>query len=416
MAESNTLDALKQGFEKVVPVVDRRTEVGPLSFVVCLVHCYFGDSKTFSLEAIRRFMMKQTGTKIKRSAFWERLGTARLGGFLNGVVVELMGRLKTTVGVGKALLEKLGVSGIVLVDSSSITLPDAAKGSWPGTRTSAGIKWHLAFDVLSGMMVWFQTTPTKVHDSNCFPEISSLVGKLVVFDLGYWDYGLLLALENARVFFLSRVKSNSVIMIKKVVKGLPKGYAGRSLFSVPLTRFRGRVVDVFIEKMHKGETLACRVVGFWNPHEGCYHWYATNLVAAAAIMYPLYRLRWQIELVFKSCKNSLNANEIPSAKKEIIQNLLLASIAAHLSSYTIFSIGLENLFEEQKLAVSVQRVAMVAVVLAEDFVNFLLRPSRKFYRKLLNLIKLFSDELFDPNYKNRETTIARLNRMLEEGA
>ena len=148
MAESNTLDVLKQGFEKVVPAVDGRTEVGPLSFVVCLVHCYFGDAKTFSLEAIRRFMMKQTGTKIRRSAFWERLGTARLQGFLNGVVVELMGRLKTTLGVGKSLLDTLEVSAILLVDSSSITLPDGAKWSWPGTRTSAGIKWHLSFDVL----------------------------------------------------------------------------------------------------------------------------------------------------------------------------------------------------------------------------------------------------------------------------
>lgn len=407
---------LKQCFEKVVPDEDGRAGIKPLAFVVCLVHCYLGDSKTFSLEAIRRFIMKQTQKKIGKSSFWERLTTIRLQKFLKGVVSELMIRLNTDSGVSNQLLMKLGVTGIRLFDSSSITLRNGARKYLRGTRTSAGIKWHCGFDVLSGLMIWYRLTPTKTHDRKCFPKIDSLVGKLVIFDLGYWDYGLLLALENAKVFFLSRVKSNAVIMIKEVVQGLSKQYAGRALFSVPLNRRRGQIIEVLIEKIYKGETLSCRVIGFWNPYEKCYHWYITNLTAAACIMYPLYRLRWQIELVFKACKNSLNANQIPSTKKPIIESLLLASLAAHLSSYTIFSNGLEHLDDEQKLAVSFQRVAKVAVILAQDFVKFLLNSSRKHFFELLEQIKFFSGELFDPNYKHRETTIMRLNRMLEEGA
>ncbi len=222
MTKSNTLDVLKQSFEKIIPAQDGRTRITPLSFVVCVVYCYLGDSRTFSLEAIRRFMMKQTRETISRSAFWERLATKRLQTFLTGVVAELMSELNASFGVGKDLLTRLGVSGICLFDSSSITLKDGAGKYFPGTRTSAGIKWHLGFDVLSGMMIWYRLTPTKTHDRKCFPKIDSLVGKLVIFDLGYWDYGLLLALEKAKVFFLSRVKSNAVIMIKEVVQGLAK--------------------------------------------------------------------------------------------------------------------------------------------------------------------------------------------------
>ncbi len=91
-------------------------------------------------------------------------------------------------------------------------------------------------------------------------------------------------------------------------------------------------------------------------------------------------------------------------------------MAAHLSSYTIFSIGLENLDDEQKPAISFQRIAKVAVVLAQDFVRFLLSSSREHFFHLLEKIKIFSDDLFDPNYKHRETSIMRLNRILEEGA
>ncbi len=233
MANRNTLDVLKQCFEKVVPANDERAGIGPLSFVVCLVHSYLGDAKTNSLEAIRRFTMKHTGKKIARSSFWERLTTARLQRFLSELAAEMMARLNVTFGVSKTLLGKLGVSGIRLLDSSSITLRKGARWDWPGTRTKAGIKWHLVLDVLSGRMVWFRLTPTRTSDHAVFPEISSLVGQLIIFDLGYGDYGLLLDLKKAGAFFLSRVKSNAVITVKEVVEGLPKGYAGNISVAQP---------------------------------------------------------------------------------------------------------------------------------------------------------------------------------------
>ena len=95
MATRNTLEVLKQCFEEVVPRHDKRTTIAPLSFVVCLVYTYLGDSKTFSLEAIRRGMMHHLKTRISRSAFWERLARHRLQTLLQGVVAQLMGTLTT---------------------------------------------------------------------------------------------------------------------------------------------------------------------------------------------------------------------------------------------------------------------------------------------------------------------------------
>jgi siroheme synthase (precorrin-2 oxidase/ferrochelatase) len=62
----------------------------PLEFIVCLVFCYLGDSKTFALEAIRRFMKTSLDKEISRSAFWERLAGDRLKNHLRNVVAELM--------------------------------------------------------------------------------------------------------------------------------------------------------------------------------------------------------------------------------------------------------------------------------------------------------------------------------------
>ena len=414
MSQSNMLEVLKQCFEKIVPSQDARTTINPLEFIVCLVFCYLGDSKTFALEAIRRFMKAALDKEISRSAFWERLAGDRLKNQLRRVVAELMVTLTSPITRGGQLLKQLGVTDIWLHDSSSITLCASAKEHFPGTRTAAGIKWHGSFDLLRGMLTWFQLTPTATHDRNCFPPVELLKGKLIIFDLGYWDYGLLYAIEKAGGFFLSRLKSNAVVHIVEVIQGLPKQVIGQALLSLNLSHKKDNIIEVITTKVYEGQLLRYRVIGFWNPVEKGYHWYITNLVAAAYLMYPLYRLRWQIELIFKACKNSLNANQITSSDENIIESLLLASIAAHLSSCTLFNIGIEQLEEKKQWAISFQRVAKVAVVLARDFILFLLNSSRDHFDNLLHKIKLFANEMYDPNYKKRETSLMRINRLLSE--
>ena len=67
---------------------------------------------------------------------------------------------------------------------------------------------------------------------------------------------------------------------------------------------------------------------FWNPIEKTYHLYVTNLKVSAKIIYPLYRLRWQIELFFKASKTSLALKDMPSSNKNIIQSMMLLTIAS----------------------------------------------------------------------------------------
>lgn len=413
MRENDTLIAMKECFEKVVPAKqDKRTSAPLLDFIINFIFCFFQDSKTFSLESIRRKMIKSLGKSYSRSAFWERLSRNRLKNFLRNIVAELMRNLHAPIGISNNILNLLDVKGIRLVDSSSITLKECAKEIFPGTFTSASIKWHACFDLLTGAMTWFQLTPGKVHDRRCFPDINSLQGMLVIFDLGYYDYNLLYLIEKANGFFLSRLKSNAAIVIEKVIHGLPQNIVGERLLSLNFAKSNEEIVEVITKKSHDGDHFFFRVIGFWNPGEKCYHWYITNLKVAAFLIYPLYRLRWQIELIFKACKNSLDASEIPSANANIIENLLLSSIAAYLCSHTLLNVCKEQLSEEEQLATSFQRAAKVSVTLSEDFSTFILSPSQKNLNNLIEKIKLFATELFDPNYKRRETSLMRVYRLL----
>ena len=236
----------------------------------------------------------------------------------------------------------------------------------------------------------------------------------MIVDLGYWDFNLFWEIKRVGGFFLSRIKANTVVYVTKIVHGkISQKYIGHSLLSIPFRRKRADILELGIEKICNKGTLACRAIGFWNPVAKNYHWYITNLTVAAHLIYPLYRLRWQIELIFKACKQSLNANRITSSHKNIIQNLLLASIAAHLASHTILQIIMPQLTKMQQLAVSVQRTAKVAALLANDFIQFLITGSKQYAHILLGKILLFADEIFDPNFRHRQTSLACLNTLLE---
>lgn len=363
MIKKNSLEILKQSFEGILPSKDGRTSISPLEFIIALVFCYLGDSKISSLESIRREMKNNLNKSIKKSAFWERLAGNRTKGYLKDIVAKLMSEFSSTLLTGNNILKQLNVSAIWIIDSSTITLKDGAKGCYPGSGSAAGIKWHACFDALSGTMEWFQLSPSSTNDRKCFPDLALLKNKLIIFDLGYYDYGLLLAIDKAGGFFLSRLKSNATVTLVEVIKGVPKKAIGKSLLSLNFSRKKEAIIEVIIKKVSKKEILQCRAIGFWNPDKKQYHWYLTNLIVVAPLIYPLYRVRWQIELIFKACKNSLNANQITSENKNIIESLLLASITSYLSTYTILDNSMFHITENKRHSISYQRICKIAVIL-----------------------------------------------------
>ena len=62
--------------------------------------------------------------------------------------------------------------------------------------------------------------------------MQSRKGLLSLFDLGYGDYGLLLAIEQEGGFFLSRVKNGSVLPIAEVLSGLSSRHPGSDLMKI----------------------------------------------------------------------------------------------------------------------------------------------------------------------------------------
>jgi len=413
------LSRFKQSLD-TIPESDARASIGPRAFITALVFSFLADRGARSLESIRRNVKKATGTDMARSSFWERMATRRLLYFLAQLAEEA---IRNMAGVTfpatkiEALLILLQVKGILMVDSSSMSLPKMAGAVLPGPRKNvapAVIKWHSCFDLLKGTVKWFDLSAGTSHDQNHFPDLNLLVGMLVIFDLGYCDYCLLQAIANVGGFFLCRVKTNAIVQIGEVVSGLPKKYRGKLLFGKHLSKGES-IIEV--KGLFKEGLFEWRVIGFWNPIDEVYHWYATNLLVPAKLIYPLYRLRWQAELLFKMAKSSLRLSEITSADANIVQSLVLASIVATtLANPLALVMARFNQLEKKQLQMpSLQRAGTVVVQMSRELMAFFLDGRRANLTLLTKQLKLFSNEIFDPNRK-RETSIQRVFRMASEMA
>lgn len=416
MSDTKSINQLIELFLSIIPKNDNRIKIGYPEIVAYLVFNFSTDNKQSSIDGIRRKILAKTGLSISRGAFWERLAGNPLKKILESLVLTLMAN---TIGVALSTsktLDLLKIAGIFIVDSSTIILTDSAEKNYPGTRNKAGIKWHACFDLFSGKSVWFKLSESRKHDSNFFPPLELFIGKLIIFDLGYFEYQLMIDLQTIGAYFLCRLKTNSVVFIEDCVTGFKKNQIGLSLLSVcNSNEFKGKILEAMVKSTTKNNTiLHCRAIGFWNENEKCYHWYLTNLLVDAKLIYPLYRLRWQIELIFKACKNSLNASAIPSANPNMIQTFLLASIAAHLSSQSIHEVALNALSHEKGLAITFQRIAFILVDLKDKFIDCIVNPIQENIERLIRSIHHMKNELYDPNYKKRETSKARIYRLLTE--
>lgn len=414
----NTLRDLQKRFA-AIPNNDPRAKIGCGSLITVLVFFFKRDRHIRTLESLRILVQEQFKTTISRGGFWERLAAKKLRDTLEALVGSMIQTISHKLLISQCLLKILGVSSILLLDSSSSTLPKAAKKVFPAPRNNvapASVKLHLCFDIIKGAVEWFNITEATSHDRNSFPEIKSLMGKLIIFDLGYWDYGLLAQIIEVGGFFLSRVKSSASIEVVKVIEGLPRHFEGwGDLFDRKFPDKHSKIVEIIGGFSQNCKPIfQARVIGFWNPSAKKYHWYVTNLSAPAKIIYPLYRLRWQIELIFKSLKATFRLADFTTANTNIIHALLYSALIATIIAHPIAFILAEEHKASKVAAPSFQRAAIVISSCAKLFIEYLLSKSNLDLHVLTQELGRQTYELFDPNYKKRKSSLMQIIQLAQE--
>ena len=293
------------------------------------------------------------GLSLRQTAAWaETVGVASISD------VALLKRLRAASGwLGQLLGEKLAERAAAASDTRTdlhLRLVDATVVSEPG---STGTDWrvHMGFDLRRFAIDHVELTTVKGGET--LKRFCIAPGEVVVGDQGYSHCKGLAAVVASGGDFLIRMNWQNVPLdcpdgtqfhLLENLRRLAEGEVGE--FSVMVApKGKGRVTPfparlVAVRKTEpaaqaartralKERSRKCRTPDPRTLEAASYFLVLTSLSSAQlapAQVLETYRLRWQIELVFKRLKGLLDLGELPAKDPRLIQTYIYAKLLAAL--------------------------------------------------------------------------------------
>lgn len=217
------------------------------------------------------------------------------------------------------------------LDSTTISLC-LSVFDWAKYRTTKGaLKLHTLLDVRTAIPEVIVTSDGKKSDIAAAQRLDlSMFEKrsILVFDRGYIDYGWWHEINKAELFFVSRIKTNTMITVLGQHKE-PNTASGIL-----------KDARVWIGEHYGYEAYpeAVRMVVYHDAERGETFTYLTNNFELAALDIALiYKNRWQVELFFKWIKQHLKIKTfLGTSKNAVLTQIWVAMIYYLLLAYIKF--------------------------------------------------------------------------------
>jgi len=300
----------------------------------------FSAGKVRTIAGLRRVYERVSRTTLEESSFYCRFTPALvrlLRQLLDGVLQQSWG------------LSRPQFRDILIADSTVIRLHELLAKAFPACRTNhtrAAAKVHVVMCVAGAGKQTVKVTAERRHDRRALVLGPWARGKLLLFDLGYFDFRLFRRLDEIRGYFVSRLKrsSNPVIVAQnRRWRGRSVAVVGQCIWDV-VDRLQREELDVTVQvrsrhRVYAGrcssEVRTFRVVGVRDEASGEYHLYITNIGVEAlqpADIARVYAVRWEVELLFKELKSHYRLDQIPSRKRAVVEAMLYAALLSLAAS------------------------------------------------------------------------------------
>ncbi len=316
--------------------VQRRSKLTGAAFVQTLVFGALANAQAALPELAQ--VAAAVGVAISPQGLDQRC-TEAAAVFLEQVLAAAVQEVVAADPVAIPLLERFGA--VVLLDSSTIILPDALGLWWPGcggstaAHTAAALKVHVRFDLCQGTLTGPLLTDGRTHESTTPLQTAPLPpGALRIADLGFFDLDVLAQLTQDDVFWLGRLHRTTALFDasgqrREVLDLLAT--QGADTVDLPITlgvhhRLPARLLAVRVppqvaaqrrrrarkEARDKGRTPTAATLAWcdWTLLVTNTPTHRLSLQEALVLL----RARWQVELLFKLWKSHGRVDESRSAK------------------------------------------------------------------------------------------------------
>jgi len=300
-----------------------------------------GAHKSEYISDVLRTLNNNEGWSIRYKPFWNRLAKLAFPRFMKTLFEELCRELAIRVLKRDRDGDVSCFSEIYIDDGSSFALADGLRRFFPGRfrKTSpAAVELHAHMSVLKDEMLCVTLAPDKEGERQYLPPATSLPRhSLSLRDRGYIDLEYFEELAKPEAYLICRAKTNLNPTIVKVIAGLPRRLArkwqGKQLQTLRDSKLR-RDLDLLVEwPRPDNRTLVLRLCIRYVPEKKSWTWLLNNIpvdLVDADVIGRLYRLRWQIELVFKTWKSYANLHGFQTENRSIAEGFIWASLCASL--------------------------------------------------------------------------------------
>lgn len=372
-----------------------------------------------SLRALAIVLCALCGEAVSKQAVAKRIGKPWVEFLKQMLALALCIRLKTVS------TEPLfaAFNRVLLHDSSTLPLPDALAPYYPGSRNQNGrhsqAKVQAVLDIKSRSYVSFSLTPFTRNDQAAAPDVLTLLepGDLVIRDLGYFVLRTLKDIADGGAFFISRYRYGCSLYDSHGPLNLPgllkkEGRLDRRVYIGSSERLPVRLVAVPVPPEIAGrrrQALQQNRDRRLNPskdHLFALGWeiFITNVteeVWTADQIGEIYRLRWRIEIVFKTWKSHFGLTSYGhSASRFQVESLIYTRLISILLFNTVVYNPLHTQIDGQ------YALKLSLLKLSAFFVNYhWLIPTivRSINKRLLDdILTRFCtyDKRKRPNYEN----------------
>lgn len=367
--------------------VVRRRRIGAVPFFWTLI-LGFGADRTRTLAGLRRAFESATGRTVVPSAFYHRFnaGLVRLLRAVLSEVIAKVGRQEKNLDGALS-----GFKDVLASDSTVIRLHEMLKKAFPACRTNhtlAALKAHVILSVRGAGAKSVKLTSERVHDGPVLRAGRWVKDRLLLFDLGYHRFQLFACIDREGGYFVTRLKKSD----NPLVTGLNQNPRGRKVSLLGhrlkplLKKLKRSVIDVEVELSYRkrkyggsrsGATYRCRLVGIFNEETKCHHTYLTNIPPSrlsARQVAETYKARWLVELLFRELKTRYRIDQMPSAKRHVVEALILAAFITVLVAQRLHQEAVRRLLKLRH-RLRTERWAAVFATFAGEILRLLLAPA-----------------------------------------
>src|SRR3972149_3297691 len=260
-----------------------------------------------------------------------------LKNLLKAIMIESL-KLKASDNIALKLKQ---FKRILIEDSTTIKLNTRLTKEYPGSRNQTGkelsaLKIQSIFDILKQRFLRFQITSYRKNDQGYSGRILEIAksGDLIIRDLGYFVLGVFKKLIQQKIYFISRLRKDVNVYSEEekpidLAKMLNKrGSLDIEIFAGEKDKLPVRLIAIPVEtvvanqRRRRAKQGRDRRVRPGKKHLFLLGWdiFITNVEKQKLQgndIIILYRIRWRIEMIYKSWKSHLRITNLPQRANKI---------------------------------------------------------------------------------------------------